>query len=457
MRVPPCFQGKMPRFFAVRFVPVFLWLLIAAAGPARADTHFPTIADREELIARCLRINRDFLAKYTAKDGPLVVEPVALPYGENLLTNNSHFGWPVAAKAGDAVIVVFHRKPQHTPRFGIHKPKDDNLSTAVMTRSTDGGATWSKPVDMRSFIRTPTEGCRLGFGNGMVAMRDGAVVLVSSYGVFRSTDEGVTWRHLPGAYGEAQLPGRVSNNGPRLIEHPGLGIVAFSHGHKGELIARYSRDRGETWRETVEAYPDWVAPVEPTPMMHGDALVILARCHGDESFEPATRTWRYVQLVSRDGSLPLTPALTNIRTTDVRDEVNMKGAGYGPFSQDTAEIAYNPVTKRIEAVCTNRCGGGQGREHDSIRMTLNLWSIDPAELLSGSSDWRFEGTLLARAGIMTTASDGMHPGGGVIDEAAGVQHIFVYLGEHLGPAGIFRITRTLDTPKLRRWIEDHPE
>ncbi|MCC6682592.1 MAG: exo-alpha-sialidase [Phycisphaeraceae bacterium] len=439
-----------------------LWIAVMSLSvcvPVSAEQqdkpNSPSIGSREELIGRCLRVNRFFMEKYTQKEGPLVIEPVALPWGEELLGNNSHFGWPVATKAGDAVIVVYLRQPQHTPRFGIEKPKDEFLSKVMMTRSTDGCQTWSKPVDMRTFVQTATEGCRLGFGNGMVTLADGTVVLVSEYGVFRSGDQGATWEHLPQAFSEAQLPGDKANNGPRVIEHPKFGLVTFAHGKGSDLIVRYSQDRGETWHEIVQKQPEIAQAVEPAAMMHDGALIIVARCHSKESFEPDTRTWRYLQMVSRDGWLPLTPALTTMRVTDITDEIAIDG--YGPWSQDTVDVSYNPVTRRIETVATNRNGGGQGREQQRLRMTLNLWSIDPQQLLDGSSDWRFEGTLIARTGNMVTGTDGMHPGGAVIDEKAGVQHIFVYMGEHLGPAGIFRITRALDTPALKAFIEAHPE
>ncbi len=441
-------------FGAIVVVAVGVVSVCGASEPAAEAS--PTFGDRDELMRRCLRVPRFFEEKYSHQDGSLVVEPVALPYGEHLKGNNSHFGWPVAAKVDDTIIVVFLRKPQHTPRFNVRKPTDEHTSTAVMTRSTDGGQTWSTPIDMRRFVDTPTEDCRLAFGNGMVVTRDGTVVLVSEYGVFRSTDEGESWEHLPGAYGKDDLPGPVANNGPRLIAHPEYGLVSFAHGEGADLIVRYSQDGGHDWEQIIYPMPaDWARAIEPTPLLHDGALFIVARCHGEASFEPTTRTWRYMQAVSRSGWLPLEPGLTSIRVTDVRDEVDV--SGYGPWSQDTVDLAYNPVTERIEAVCTNRHGGGQGREQQRMRMTLNLWSIDPDELLSGGTEWRFEGTLLTRAGTMVTGTDGMHPGGAVIDEDAGVQHIFVYCGLHLGPSAIFRITRTLDTPALRAFLAKYPE
>lgn len=415
-----------------------------------------SMADREEVIARSLRVTRFLAEKYTHESGPMVLKPVAVPFGDDLKGNNTHFGWPVATKAGDALIVVFLRQPQHTTRWGINKPKDKYLSRVMMTRSTDAGQTWSTPVDMRSFVKTPTEGCRLKFGSGMVTRANGDVVLVSPYGVFISSDQGVNWEHIPEAYSRTDLPEPDANDGPKLIEHPEFGLVTFGHGKDEELLIRYSKDGGRNWDQTMYPMPEpWAHPIEPTAIMHEGSLLIVARCHGEESFEPERKTWRYMQAYSPTGWLPMTPALTTMRVTDIRDEIDV--SGYGAWSQDTVALDFNPVTKRFEAVCTNRNGGGQGREQQRMRMTLNLWSIDPAELAGGSGEWRFEGTLLTRGGTMMTGADGMHPGGAVTDAEAGVQHIFIYLGQHLGPASVFRLTRTLDTPALVRWLEQYPE
>ena len=416
----------------------------------------PGMGSRDEVVARSLQVTRFLSKKYNQASGPMVVEPVAVPFGGDLKGNNSHFGWPVATKAGDALIVVFLRQPQHTPRWGINKPKDAYLSKAMMTRSTDGGRTWSTPVDMRSYVKTPTRGCRLKFGSGMVTRANGDVVLVSPYGVFSSSDQGASWEHYPDAYGSDDLPGPDANNGPKLIEHPEYGLVSFGHGNKEELLIRYSKDGGRSWDQEIYSMSEpWAQPIEPTGVLHEGALLIVARCHGEESFEPKRKTWRYMQAFSADGWHPLKPVLTTMRVTDIRDEIDV--SGYGAWSQDTVALDFNPVTKRFEAVCTNRNGGGQGREQQRMRMTLNLWSIDPGSLANGSGEWRFEGTLLTRGGTMMTGADGMHPGGAVIDAEAGVQHIFVYLGQHLGPASIFRITRTLDTPELVKWLNQYPE
>ena len=108
-----------------------------------------------------------------------------------------------------------------------------------------------------------------------------------------------------------------------------------------------------------------------------------------------------------------------------------------PRLVDTVDVSFNPVTKRIEMVRSER-----------HRMELWLWSMAPADWQKGQ--WRRECRLLARNGQFYSTADGFHPAGAVLDGKRGVQHIFIYAGHPNGPAGVFRITRTLDTGKLTR-------
>lgn len=404
-----------------------------------------------------LLLGTDPAALYS--EGILEVHPVAIPVGNNLFGSNWHFGWPVATMVDDTIVLVYQRTPAHWGNL----PADQYTSRAVVIRSRDGGKTWSKPVDIRQFIKAPVDQGKAGFGNAIGTMGDGTILLITPYGVFRSKDAGVTWEHLPEAFSGAQLQGPRTNMGPRIVEHPEYGAMAFGHYEidslgtmADETWIRYSKDLGETWYETKQDLPSFAKPVEPAALVFADRLVLLARSHG--SYDASDETWRYVQLVSsEEESLSLEPYSTNIKASDVR--ALSGNGGFGPWSQDTVDISYNPVTQRIEAVVTNRSGGGEGQTKDHSHMTLNLWSIDPADLLTGSSNWRYEGTLLAKRGVTPIPlenglhPDGMHPGGAVIDLERGVQHIYVYLGFTEGPAGIFQITRTLDTPALRSWLE----
>ena len=103
----------------------------------------------------------------------------------------------------------------------------------------------------------------------------------------------------------------------------------------------------------------------------------------------------------------------------------------------------------------HRRGAGLGQLNNG-KMSLLLWSIEPEALFAGSSDWRYEGVFFSRESGLdwpaANAIDGLHPTGNVIDKKAGVQHIFMYMGFPIGPAGVFRLTRTLDTEKLKAFL-----
>jgi hypothetical protein len=445
---------------------------VLPTGLARAEsamTHDPC-AYPNETVQSYLQLDAENQPPERA--GMLEIHPVVLPEGDLLKGNNGHFGWPVATRADEGIVVVFHRKPQHWGIEGHSLPGDEHTTRAAVTFSTDGCRTWSDPTAIERFADEPVEDCRLGFGNTIRTLPDGSVLVVTTYGVFRSEDCGRTWEHLQGAFGKTQLQGPRTNNGPRLCFHPEWGIIAPGHAvaranpgryektttEEGtpwippEIWLRYSREGGRTWSERKQELPDFASCVEPAMTNYEGALVVIGRCHGRESFDPESRLWHYVQLVSPDGKEPFEAELTTITATDVEGR-----EWHGPWAQDTVDVAYNPVSRRLEVVATNRNGGGPPNEHAVKGMSLNLWSIDPHALLGGSADWRFEGTLVQRLGRMTDGFDGMHPGGAVIDEAAGVQHIFCYAGfgsyrfvepDRRGIAGIFRITRTLNTAAL---------
>lgn len=128
---------------------------------------------------------------------------------------------------------------------------------------------------------------------------------------------------------------------------------------------------------------------------------------------------------------------------------------------DTPDAAYNPVSGRIEAIIPKRNEGFPFCDNGC--RTLSIWSLSPEEFEAGKTDWRFDCTLYRSQGMMSGSEDpafpkreGLHPAGAVIDEARGVQHIFIFTGDnpHIakksdeGAVGLFRITRSLDTSCL---------
>lgn len=202
-----------------------------------------------------------------------------------------------------------------------------------------------------------------------------------------------------------------------------------------KLLVRTSKDHGQTWREREFHFGEPIQ--EPSGLIHDGRLILMPRTNAALGTpQPGARG--YYQYWSD----PDWTTFQRQQTTILAGE------------RDTTDLKFNPVSKRFEAVVTNRMGGGPGHEADNC-MSINLWSIAPDAMLAGSGEWRFDGTLLRtegrehdRGNALKLERDGMCPGGSVI--AADLPH--VYLGHFQGPAGIFQVTRTLDTDRLRRHL-----
>ncbi len=377
--------------------------------------------------------------------GLIELAPVNLPTAPK--GENDHFGWPVATMADDTLIVVHRAMPGHNRKLSGEADADTTYSSIV--RSTDGGQSWSEPYDVRRCMTEedrnrggsvplfhrykfdPDNHSPLGYTlhlNAIGTTRDGAVILVSDHGVFRSEDSGRTWKHLRESFREDRHDGPYVSVGPRIIDHPEHGLLLFAHhtifkNHRPHEIVRElaiyrSRDRGESWERTTLALPKWCQPGEPEAILHDDHLVAMVR--NQDSSKILT------QMRFQFGDEAITDAANTNMTTR--------------RSVDTSAICFNPVTKRYEVV--------QSKRED---MSINLFSIAPKDW--DTAKWRLEARLFKRKGSFYSTADGFHTGGAVIDEKRRVQHIFFYSGHPGGPAGVFRLTRTLDTPKLREFLK----
>eukprot|EP00913_Durusdinium_trenchii_P035330 g33060.t1 len=357
----------------------------------------------------------------------------------------NHYGWPIATAIGDTIVVMHRRIPGHKAK-GAGRPHD-KMSYGIVLRSNDAGKTWSKPYDLRDCMR-PADRVRGGivplshrmkFDKGNTSpkgykihlhaigtTRDGAVVAINNHGVFRSEDKGRTWTHFSKALRDDTFPHEIVNLGPRLIDHPEQGLLAFGnwfgevdsyHKYSDRLVALRSRDGGATWK--VEVHPAGFRQYEPAALLHHGKYLFVTR--------DQTKVRAHKQMTWTPGGKP------EIIDTNLKD----------PRLVDTVDFSFNPVTKRFEIVRSER-----------HRMELWLWSIDPADWKTGR--WRRECRLLARKGRFYSTADGFHPAGAVVDAQRGVQHIFIYSGHPNGPAGVFRITRTLDTPRLKHSLNSTP-
>ncbi len=373
----------------------------------------------------------------------------------------NHLGFPVAAQLSDGrTVVVFQRAKGGHIAAGVWHGA--GLPAGRYAITSDDLATWSPPDPF-------APSARLSDPDGMhcagVARRAGGgerVVVVASGApreVYVSDDRGATWRALPRAF-DGLLDGAV-HCGPRLINHPEFGIVAAFGQQKNPKSRRNwlvrSLDAGETWEQRIWENTKPARSVEPSLVTWGPGhMAMIAREYVPDFALDEGGYYCHTQHVYRHekGAAFSTVNFTTART-------NMAGnPAFGFDCHDTAEVIYNPLTRRIECVQSHRRGGGEGRtgkidDRDPARRinTLNLWSIDPDELLAGSSVWRFECTLVERAGYSRSSErDGMHPGGSIVDMKNRRQHIFIYAGWRRRPTSLFRFSRTLDTPALvRAW------
>ena len=432
---------------------------------------------RNPLARKLLQMSDPQLEKLeqARQKGLMELAPVNLPTPDRYSGDNDHFGWPVATMIDDTLIVCHRRNLGH--KKAPDQEQDQTSSYSVVVWSADGGKSWSEPYDLRDCIKpedrnrggftplshrykfNPKQDPYLGYKLHLIAIgttKDGGVVVISDHGAFRSDNKGKTWKHFSKAFREDTMEGPILYTAQRLFEHPEYGLVLLAHSmpnryphhmqHPGPLsiadtlYIRYSQDGGETWKSLDVPMPKWAKPNEPCPLYWNGKLIVLARSWGEPP-KDAEGNMHYVQIWSEQGWPPFQVKSTTIRSP----------------KHDTCDLDYNPVTKRLEATHPNRSGAGPGKLRNG-KMSLLLWSIDPEELLAGSADWRFDLTFFSREGQLDfqhpKAIDGLHPTGNVIDEKAGVQHIFMYMGFPEGPAGVFRLTRTLDTEKLKAFLTE---
>jgi len=389
-------------------------------------------------------------------------KPVVLPKPELVVTGNDYFDWPIATQIDKTIILLYDRRHYHWSGDTNEPHTDKNSGIRMIIYSDDGGKTWSDPVDVLQQAGTWKYTIFGGWGGGLGVFR-GIVYLVLNEGLYQSADKGRTWTLVNSEPDFSKIPGLVKpithvggtgenaadkvkatfwSPGLRLTFDTNHGLTIWStrdfkpSGRDGKtnsyygkyLCAIYSKDFGKTWQFEEQALPEGLYLSEITPLQFEGKLLFFLRNGINHVY--------YGQGYSPTGWFPIQFAITNIGPIDIID---------------TPGVIFNPFTGRLESTLTRRTYGNSDKP-----MEMQLYSISPGDLASGSNKWQFEGVLLRYKGPFGK-SDGMNPVGGIVDNESQLIKTYVWGGNVKGEGGIFEYSRSWDTPELSRYLKESRE
>jgi len=106
---------------------------------------------------------------------------------------------------------------------------------------------------------------------------------MNNHGVFRSYDQGQSWRHFAAAFRDDTFPQQIVNVGPRVIDHADHGLLVFGNWFgsaaaptKSErLVVLQSVDGGEHW--TGASCDVGFQRYEPPVLVHDGKFLFVTR------------------------------------------------------------------------------------------------------------------------------------------------------------------------------------
>jgi len=399
-------------------------------------------------------ISKEQRMLYYAKESNIYsVEAIALPESDNTSKDilppeiqlvlfdcdqtNYFFGYASAIDVNGNTLVVAERRASEK----FVNSKSDNF---FLTKNTAG--IW----EQTDFFKYAPYGNEFVNSRPMIGKTAAGKIVVKGKGLLVSDGDLQSWTHYPHAF-DSLLNKDYEECGPVFTYSSRFGMF-FGTGQyidKTDTIygAIISVDPDQGIAKEVNS--KWVAQIQKfdgsykdlsqltTPVFYSVEHDDLIANRGDIIGVGISKDKVYQFVYNyKEGdtfdSLVFKIGLTNITGSTVR---------HSPVGID-----YNPVTKRFEMI-------------HSSPYYLEIYSMAPEDLLSnklniyGSAEWRKEAVILDRN--VSVRGQGMYPVGNITDVENGVQRIYIYAGdEYPGRAGIFEITRTLNTDELSGFVAD---
>jgi hypothetical protein len=188
---------------------------------------------------------------------------------------------PAFGQAEDGTLVVgFWRTARYDSQGRYNNQLDKPVNTRV-TRSRDGGTTWSEPMEIEvkdigwgspyGKILTLPDGAMLMavYGGPVRRPGDKAIRSTDHCYLYRSTDQGKTWKR----YAE---PGPNGFNETALLRLPsGVILAAMRTAGTGEVWLAQSHDGAKAWSEPRKVTPAKVHPADLTLLPDGRVLLVV--------------------------------------------------------------------------------------------------------------------------------------------------------------------------------------
>jgi len=408
----------------------------------------PLLGDKYLAVSR----KEQRLFYYAMEEGMYSIAAIALPECDNTdlenvpdsildifmdcAQSNYFYGYPSAIEVNGKIMVVAERRESEK----FVNSKSDNF---ILMRNSENK--W----EQTDFFKYAPYGYEFIYSRPMVGKTSSGQIVLKGKGLLVSDGDVEKWTHYPHAF-DSLLDVDFVDHGPVMTNSSKFGLFFGTGQYTDKLVKKYGKliavdpDNGtlkiakENWVPQVQrfdgSYRDFSELYTPTfhSVEHSDLAGNIGDIIGFGIYKDKVYQFIY-KYKSGDtfDNIDFVYSVTNIKGSTNR---------HSPVG-----ICYNPVTKRFEMI-------------HSSPYYLEIYSIDPASLLSNEVNaydvavWTKEAILIDRE--VSVRGQGLYPVSNLIDEANGIQRIYIFAGdEYPARAGLFEVTRSLETDKLSEFVE----